>query len=320
MGIENHAVRLDEDLRGLPDSLVARHVCSQFGSLATDEDLRRERGSSGDTRAMCDCDRCLPAPDCAWDARVPQGLRALRGFPLALLNRLVNTLRSEVLAEGQAAVSKGEVCSKLLIVRDGECTVSSSRGATRTLSAGDSFGHDGFLHGMPAAETVVASTKATLWALDADATPQLQHWLAQLRARHALVRQHASVTPAQLRLLHTVGKSTTATVQVRDPSCMRHMSGGLERFCAHADFMGCVFIMSLSPVVATLALTQTPETPGWGISAAGAVRLHQPHSGAQDGGQKPNAARRGATAPGGRGGGTGVRGPPVLRHADSAAR
>jgi len=155
---------------------------------------------------------------------VPQNLRTLEGFPLALLSRLVNTLRSEVLAAGQTAVSKGDVCSKLLIMRDGECTVSSARG-TATLRAGDSFGHDGFLHGMPAAEAMVASTATTLWALDANASPELERWLMLLRARHALVRQHAAVTPAQLRVLRTLGKSTTATVQVRDTSPMSRKWG-----------------------------------------------------------------------------------------------
>jgi hypothetical protein len=54
---------------------------------------------------------------------------------VALLSQLVNTLRSEVLGAGQTALPKGGVCGKLLIVRDGRCTVTSAAPVTLTAGA-----------------------------------------------------------------------------------------------------------------------------------------------------------------------------------------
>jgi hypothetical protein len=54
-------------------------------------------------------------------------------------------------------------------------------------TTGDTFGDEGFLHAMAATDAVVAATESTVWALDSDASPELEHWLALLRHRHALV-------------------------------------------------------------------------------------------------------------------------------------
>ncbi len=113
--------------------------------------------------------------------------RALRGVPMfgplsgPVLERLANGATPVTVDPGRAIVTAGEVGDRFYVILSGDVEVSTTSGAVRHQTSGDSFGEIALLRDVPRTATVVAVTPTELLALDRG--PFLEALTGQPRSR-----------------------------------------------------------------------------------------------------------------------------------------